>query len=55
MAGNSIEHIHGDLGRLKSRSRVAITLIEIKTEIKDIGALRLACQELGLTLLQNTG
>src|SRR3974377_1660112 len=26
---------------------------EIKTQIKDIEALRLACQELGLTLLQN--
>jgi hypothetical protein len=26
---------------------------EIKTKIKDIEALRLACQELGLTLLQN--
>jgi len=25
---------------------------EIKTEIKDIEALRLACQEMGLTLLQ---
>src|ERR1035441_5550615 len=27
---------------------------EIKTQIKDIVALRLACQEMGLTLLQNT-
>ena len=27
---------------------------EIKTQIKDIEALRLACRELGLTLLQNT-
>jgi hypothetical protein len=27
---------------------------EIKTQIKDIEALRLACAELGLTLLQNT-
>jgi len=27
---------------------------DIKTQIKDIKALRLACQELGLTLLQNT-
>jgi hypothetical protein len=27
---------------------------EIKTQIKDIEALRSACQELGLTLLQNT-
>jgi hypothetical protein len=27
---------------------------EIKTQIKDIEALRLACQELGLTLLQDT-
>ena len=27
--------------------------IEIKTQIKDIEALRAACQELGLTLLQN--
>jgi hypothetical protein len=26
---------------------------EIKTQIKDIEALRLACQEMGLTLLQN--
>ena len=26
---------------------------EIKTQIKDIEALRLACRELGLTLLQN--
>ena len=26
---------------------------EIKTQIKDIDALRLACQEMGLTLLQN--
>jgi hypothetical protein len=26
---------------------------EIKAQIKDIEALRLACQELGLTLLQN--
>ena len=26
---------------------------EIKTQIKDIEALRSACQELGLTLLQN--
>ena len=26
---------------------------EIKTQIKDIEALRLACQELGLNLLQN--
>jgi hypothetical protein len=26
---------------------------EIKTQIKDMEALRLACQELGLTLLQN--
>jgi hypothetical protein len=26
---------------------------EIKTQIKDIEALRLACAELGLTLLQN--
>ena len=27
---------------------------EIKTQIKDIEALRLACQELGLPLLQNS-
>ncbi len=27
---------------------------EIKTQIKDIEALRAACQEIGLTLLQNT-
>ena len=27
---------------------------EIKTQIKDIEALRLACREMGLTLLQNT-
>jgi hypothetical protein len=27
---------------------------EIKTQIKDIEALRLACQEMGLPLLQNT-
>jgi hypothetical protein len=26
---------------------------EIKTQIKDVEALRLACQEMGLTLLQN--
>src|ERR1039458_3086875 len=48
-----------DLGRLAakfsqiSKSNSMSHFTEIKTQIKDIEALRAACQELGLTLLQN--
>jgi hypothetical protein len=39
--------------QLPQQSKTMSHFTEIKTQIKDIVALRLACQELGITLLQN--
>jgi hypothetical protein len=47
-------HIHGPLTFQPSTKRIKMShFTEIKTQIKDIEALRSACAELGLTLLQN--